>query len=113
MLNITVECNLWITDFLDAIFDLRTRKYYPYRKVNSELLYIHKQSNHPTTYHQAISCHVKDYVQDHDKGCVDKAAPGYNNTLKNSRFNENIKFTPQPHYTKILAKAFSGLIFTA
>ena len=44
-LNITVECNLRITDFLDVTFDLRIGKYYPYRKVNSELLYIHKQSN--------------------------------------------------------------------
>ena len=26
-LNITVECNLRITDFLDITFDLRTRKY--------------------------------------------------------------------------------------
>ena len=26
-LNITIECNLRITDFLDITFDLRTRKY--------------------------------------------------------------------------------------
>ena len=31
-LSITVECNLQITDFLDVTFDLRTDKYYPYRK---------------------------------------------------------------------------------
>ena len=57
--NITVECNLWITGFLNVIFDLRTRNNYPYRKVNNELLYIHKQSNHSTIYHQAISCHYQ------------------------------------------------------
>ena len=48
-LSITVECNLQITDFLDATFDLRTDKYYPYRKDNNQLLYINKQSNHPPT----------------------------------------------------------------
>ena len=31
-----------------------------------------------------------------DKDCFDKAAPDYNNALKNSGFNENTKFTPQP-----------------
>ena len=28
-LNITVECNLTITDFLDVIFDLKSGTYYP------------------------------------------------------------------------------------
>ena len=37
-LSITVECNLEITDFLDVTFDLRTDKYYPYRKDNNQLL---------------------------------------------------------------------------
>ena len=31
-----------------------------------------------------------------DKECLDKAAPDYNNVVKNSSFNKNIKFTPQP-----------------
>ena len=46
-LNITVECNLAITDLLDLIFDLKSGTYYPYRKQKNEILYIHKQSNHP------------------------------------------------------------------
>ena len=45
-LNITVECNLVITDFLDVTFDLKSGTYYPYRKKNNKILYIHKQSNH-------------------------------------------------------------------
>ena len=34
-LNITVECNLAITDFLDVTFDLKSGTYYPYRKQNN------------------------------------------------------------------------------
>ena len=45
-LNITVECNLRITEFLNVIFHLRTGKNYPYGKVNHHSLSIHKQSNH-------------------------------------------------------------------
>ena len=48
-LSNTVECSLQITDFLDVTFDLRTDKYYPYRKYNNQLLYINKLSNHPPT----------------------------------------------------------------
>ena len=31
-LNITAECNLAITDFLDVTFDFKSDTYYPYRK---------------------------------------------------------------------------------
>ena len=31
-----------------------------------------------------------------DKECFYKAAPDYNNALKNSSFNKNVKFTPRP-----------------
>ena len=46
-LNITVECNLAITDFLDVTFNLKSGTYDPYREEDNEILCIHKQSNHP------------------------------------------------------------------
>ena len=46
-LNITIECNLAITNFLDVTFDLKSGTFYLYRKENNDTLYIHKQSNHP------------------------------------------------------------------
>ena len=57
-LNITVGCKLRITYFLDVTFDLRTGKYYPYRKVSNELLYIHKQLNHPPSTIKQISAMI-------------------------------------------------------
>ena len=39
--------NLKTVDFLDVLFDLVNNTYQPYRKPNNELVYIHKQSNHP------------------------------------------------------------------
>ena len=44
---------------MDVTFDLRTDKYYPYRKDNNQLLYINKQSNHPPTIIKQISSMVK------------------------------------------------------
>ena len=97
-LSITVECNLWIKDFLDVTFDLRTGTCYRYRKVNNDLLYIHKQSKHPTSITKQIPAMISERTSNIlcDKECFDKAAPDYNNALKNSSFNENMKFTPRP-----------------
>ena len=97
-LNTTGTCNLRITDFLNVTFDLRTGKYYPYRQVKNELLYTHKQSNHPPSTAKQITTMISKKISkiSCDKECFDKAAPDYNIALKNNRFNKNIKFTPRP-----------------
>ena len=50
-LNITVACNSAITDFFDVTFDFKSSTYnilslgiiyYPYRKQNNEISYMHK-----------------------------------------------------------------------
>ena len=46
-LKITVETNSKITDFLDVTFNLKSEKYYPFRKPNNDPLYINALSNHP------------------------------------------------------------------
>ena len=94
-LSIDVECNLQITDFLDVTFDLRTDKYYLYRKDNNQLLYINKQSSHPPTITKKLPSMISRRISDISckKEYFDKAAPAYNNALKISGFNENIEFT--------------------
>ena len=46
-LNVTAETNLVQTNFLDVTFNLKSGKYWPYRKPNDQPLYIHQHSNHP------------------------------------------------------------------
>ena len=46
-LNITAKTNLVQTNFLDFTFNLKSGKYWPYRKPNDQPLYIHQLSNHP------------------------------------------------------------------
>ena len=48
-LNITIETSMKTVDFLDITLDLVKENYKPYKKPNSELLYVNKQSNHPET----------------------------------------------------------------
>ena len=46
-LNITIDANKKVVDFLDITLDLRTGSYKPYKKPNDCINYIHKESNHP------------------------------------------------------------------
>ena len=46
ILQITIEANKKVVDFTFITLDLRTAIYKPYKKPNSNLIYIQKQSNH-------------------------------------------------------------------
>ena len=61
-LNITIETNLHITEYLEVTFNLKTWKYYPYRKQNNSLQYIHNQSNPCAINNQANSIYDKQTV---------------------------------------------------
>ena len=82
-LNIPCETNLHILEYLDVTFNLKTGKYYPYRKENNSLRYIHKQSNHPPTIIQQIQSIISKRLSDiySDKEHFDIAAPIYNEEL--------------------------------
>ena len=83
-LNITVEYNLAKTDFLDVTFDLKSATYYPYRKQNNEILYLHKQSNHPPSIIKQIPSMISKRVSDisSDSDHFNKTAPDNNTALK-------------------------------
>ena len=46
-LSIIVKCNLKIVDNLDVTLNLSDGSYKPFHKPNSEINYIHRESNHP------------------------------------------------------------------
>ena len=46
-LCITIEANKQIINFLDVTFNLNQNTYRPFTKPNAELLYVHRESNHP------------------------------------------------------------------
>ena len=50
-LNITVECNLAITDFLNVTFNLKSGTYYPYRKQNNIIYCMYINNQKPSTIH--------------------------------------------------------------
>ena len=46
-LRITIEANKQIINFLDVTFNLNQNTYQPFTKPNTELQYVHRESNHP------------------------------------------------------------------
>ena len=46
-LNITIQCNLKILNYLDVTSNLSNATYRPFCQPNNEIAYINKESNHP------------------------------------------------------------------
>ena len=46
-LKLTLEVNVETVCFLDVMFDLKNENFKPYHKLNTELKYVDKGSNHP------------------------------------------------------------------
>ena len=96
-LKITTENNLHITDFLDATFDLKNGKYYPYRKPNSQPLYIPRLSNHPKNILKEIPNMISKIISEIscDEHEFKKAKDVYNEALAKSGYNQKLKYQNQ------------------
>ena len=46
-LDIIIQCNMEVVNYLDVTFNLNDGTYKPNKKPNNEIKYIHKNSNHP------------------------------------------------------------------
>ena len=94
-LQITVETNLKVVDYLDVTLDLEAETYQPYRKPNDTPIYVNIHSNHPPT----ITTHIPSAVEKRisslssNEEIFQNAAPAYNEALKNSGYNKNIQYT--------------------
>ena len=93
-LNITIQTNLKIANFLDVTFDLANESYYPCRKPNDQPLYINTKSNHPPNIIKqlpdainlrisSISCNETEF---------NKAKPIYENALKSSGYDKTLTY---------------------
>ena len=93
-LQITSQCNLKRTDFLDVCLDLENGTYCPYRKPNDVPLYININSNHPPIIKKQLPCTVARRIS--ELSCSEemfsKAAPEYNKALHFSGYEDNINY---------------------
>ena len=76
--------------------DLHTGAYKPYRKPNDHPLYINTNSNHPPSIIKELPHNISKRISEisSSEEIFNEAAPYYNNALKSSGYEENIKYTP-------------------
>ena len=96
-LSITVSSGMTSVDYLDLEFDLKRKIYSPYKKPNSEPLYVHKDSNHPPSVLRQIPNGIARRLSDTsaNKEIFDKAAPEYEQALQNSGFKVKLEYIPE------------------
>ena len=83
-LKITIEANTKVADFLDTTLDLTTAIYKPYKKPNSNLIYIYKQRNHPPSRIKNLPKSINKHLSTNSKNAqiFNKACPPYTEALK-------------------------------
>ena len=93
-LQITIEANKKVEDFLDTTLDLRTAIYKPYKKPNSNLTYIHKQGNHPRSIIKDLSKSINKRLPTNSKNAqiFNEACPPYTEALKKNGYNTYLQF---------------------
>ena len=85
-LSITIETNLFETDFLDVTFNLATGKIFPFRTPINQPFYINAKSNHPPNILRDLPSMINKRLSDlscNEEG-YKKAKPLYETALNES-----------------------------
>ena len=105
-LEVTIEANLKIINFLDICMDLETNTYKPYTKPNTTPLYIHSQSNHPPTVLRNLPAGINRRLSSIscNQSVFDAAAPLYQEALDKSGHKFKLEFDPEAAKPSIKSK---------
>ena len=102
-LNIIVKCNLKIVDYLDVTLNLSDGSYKPFHKPNSEINYIHRESNHPPNIIKQLPLSVESRLSklSSDENVFTQAASVYQEALKRAGYNHKLKYNNSDKYNSI------------
>ena len=97
-LKITIEANKKCVNYLDITLDLRSSIYKPFMKPGNTPLYVNYGSNHPPSVLRGLPDAINKRLSNisSDKRSFDSASPPYQEALKKSGFDYNLKYNPQP-----------------
>ena len=93
-LQITISCNLKITNYLDVTLNLNDGSYKPYRKPDEETLYIHAKSNHPPNIIKQLPISVEDRLRNlsSSKEIFEEAAKHYQEALEKCGYSYKLRY---------------------
>eukprot|EP00794_Sanderia_malayensis_P012498 gene12498-13784_t len=95
-LDLVIECNKKVVDFLDVTLNLNDGTYRPFHKQNSVIQYINVESNHPPNIIKQVPKTIEKRLSDHSSSekIFKEAAPAYEKALKESGYDGNLKYNP-------------------
>lgn len=99
-LKVDIISDVKTVNFLDVNFDLRKGIYQPYRKENSNPIYVHPLSNHPKSIIRHIPKSISKRISDNSSNLetFNKHKYFYNRALKDSGYkNTQIEFIEPTH----------------
>ena len=101
-LKIDIKCNLKIVDYLDVTFNLTQGSFKPYIKPNNTPLYVNTKSNHPPHVLKQIPISISKRISNisSDEDVFKKAAPHYNNALKEAGYEQKLSFSRNTYHRK-------------
>lgn len=95
-LQVTIEANKRVVDFLDVTLDLNSGRYSPFHKANNTTQYVHSQSNHPPSILKNLPSAINKRLCDlsSDADAFSQAKPMYQEALNKSGYNYNLTYSP-------------------
>ena len=95
-LEIVVECNMKVVNYLDITLDLNTETFKPYHKPDNEVNYVHVHSNHPPNVIKQIPISIQNRLSNlsSNEEIFNQATPYYAAALQRSGYDHKFQYTP-------------------
>ena len=93
-LDIIIQCNMEVVNYLDVTFNLNDGTYKAYTKPNNEIKYIHKNSNHPPSVIPQIPLSIESRLSTlsfNEKIFQEPVSP-YQKALQNSGYRHTLTY---------------------
>ena len=104
-LDIIINCNMKIVNYLDVTLNLNDGSYRPYKKPSEETNYIHVNSDHPPSILKQLPKSIEKRLSSlsSSKEIFEETGPYYEQQLSNCGYKEKLNYrdpTPQNLITK-------------
>ena len=95
-LDIIIECNLKIVNYLDITFNLNDGSFRPYHKPDENVKYIHVNSNHPPNIIKQLPKNIETRLSklSSNEKIFYESAKYYEEKLKNSGYKTKLTYSP-------------------
>ena len=95
-LEIVIECNKKVVDYLDVTLNLNDGSYKPYRKPDDEINYIHAESDHPPNIIKQLPLSIEARLSSlsSSKRMFDEAKGSYQEALNKNGYKHILKYNP-------------------